>query len=53
VGVNFLIAGYAYIRGGLAFDPASPLTDPDFDTSSAVFGYARVLDLWSIRASST
>lgn len=46
VGVNFLIAGYAYTRGGLAFDPASPLTDPDLDTSSAVFAYARVLDLW-------
>jgi hypothetical protein len=46
VGVNFLITGYAYTRGGLAFDPASPLTDPDLDTSSAVFAYARVLDLW-------
>jgi hypothetical protein len=48
VGVNFLIAGYAYTQGGLAFDPASPLTDPDMRTSSAVLAYARVLDLWGM-----
>jgi hypothetical protein len=48
VGVNFLIAGYAYTQGGLAFDPASPLTDPDMKTSSAVLAYARVLDLWGL-----
>ena len=48
VGVNFLIAGYAYTQGGLAFDSASPLSDPDLKTSSAVFAYARVLDLWGM-----
>jgi hypothetical protein len=48
VGVNFLIAGYAYTQGGLAFDPASPLTDPDMKSSSAVLAYARVLDLWGL-----
>ncbi len=46
VGVNFLVAGYAYTRGGLAFDSALPLTNPQLETSSAVLGYARVLDLW-------
>jgi hypothetical protein len=46
VGVNFLIAGYAYTRGGLAFDSALPVTDPKLTTSSLVVGYARVLDLW-------
>lgn len=46
VGVNFLIAGYAYTRGGLAFDSSVPLTNPELSTSSAVLGYARVLDLW-------
>jgi hypothetical protein len=45
VGVNFLIAGYAYTRGGLAFDPSLPLKDPDLRTHSAVLAYARVLDL--------
>jgi hypothetical protein len=46
VGVNFLIGGYAYTRGGLAFDSSVPVTDPKLYTSSAVVGYAHVLDLW-------
>jgi hypothetical protein len=46
VGVNFLIAGYAYARGGLAFDSSLPVTDVNLQTSSAVLAYARVLDLW-------
>ena len=44
VGVNFLIGGYAYTRGGLAFE-SLPITDPKLATSSAVVGYARILDL--------
>ena len=46
VGVNFLIGGYAYTRGGVAFDTALPITDPKLATSSAVVGYGRVVDLW-------
>ena len=46
VGVNFLIGGYAYTRGGLAFDSSSPITDPNLTTSNAVVGYARTLNLW-------
>jgi hypothetical protein len=46
VGVNFVIAGYAYTRGGVAFDPALPVKDPHLETSNAVLAYARVLDLW-------
>jgi hypothetical protein len=46
VGVNFLIGGYAYTRGGLSFDSALPVSDPQLTTSSAVLGYARALDLW-------
>ncbi len=46
VGVNFLIAGYALTRGGLAFDTSVPVTNPDLKTSNAVFAYARALDLW-------
>jgi len=48
VGVNFLINGYAYTRGGLAFDSALPVTNPDLESSSAVLAYARVLDLWGM-----
>ncbi|MHC1745342.1 MAG: transporter [Syntrophobacteraceae bacterium] len=46
VGVNFLIAGYAYTQGGLAFDPSLPVKDPQLETHNAVLAYARVLDLW-------
>lgn len=45
VDMNFLIGGLAFTRGGVAFDTL-PITDPHLKTSSAVLGYARVLDLW-------
>jgi hypothetical protein len=45
IGVNFLIAGYAYTRGGVAFQ-SLPITNPNLHTSSAVVAYAKVLDLW-------
>jgi hypothetical protein len=46
VGVNFLIGGYVYTRGGLPTDSDLPLKNPDLHTSNAVVGYGRVLDLW-------
>src|SRR5512139_1113866 len=46
VGLNFLIGGYAYTRGGLAFDSSVPVTNPQLTTSSAVLAYGRVLDFW-------
>src|SRR5512141_1272329 len=46
VGGNFLIAGYAYTRGGISFDPALPIENEHLETSGAVFAYARTLDLW-------
>jgi hypothetical protein len=46
VGVNFVIAGYAYTRGGFPTDSGLPITDPNLDTSNTVFAYARSLDLW-------
>jgi len=48
VGVNFVIAGYAYTNGGLSFDPSIPLTNPQLHTSNAVLAYARALDLWGL-----
>ncbi len=48
VGINFLIAGYAYTRDGVAFGPSLPITNPKLDTSNAVVAYARVLDLWGM-----
>ena len=50
IGVNFLIAGYAYTIGGMAFGPSLPITNPDLRTSSAVLAYARVIDLWGMSA---
>ena len=48
IDVNFLIAGYAYTSGGVAFGPSLPITNPNLKTSSAVFAYARSLDLWGM-----
>ena len=48
VGVNFLIAGYAYTRGGLSLDPALPVSDVHLRSSSLVAAYARALDLWGV-----
>ena len=45
IGVNFLVAGYAYTRGGLAFDTAVPITDVNLHTSNAVVAYAHVFEL--------
>ena len=50
IGVNFLIAGYAYTRGGIAFGSQLPISNPDLDSSSAVIAYARVLDVWGMSA---
>jgi hypothetical protein len=50
IGVNFLIAGYAYTGGGVVFGPQLPITNPNVNTSSAVIAYARVLDLWGTSA---
>lgn len=45
VGVNFIIAGFVYTDGGLAFDPALPLKDPQLHTSNLIVAYARSLNL--------
>lgn len=45
VGLNFVIAAYAYSEGGVAFDPAVPLTDAEITVHTAVFAYARSLDV--------
>ena len=44
IGVNFLVAGYAYSRGGVSFDPSLPVTDTRLRTDSLAVGYARVFD---------
>src|SRR6516165_1208861 len=46
VGVNFVMVGYGYTRGGLSFHPALPVTNVSLETNSALLTYTRVLDLW-------
>jgi len=46
VGLNFLIAGYAYSEGGLSTDPALPIQDAQLQIHTAVLAYARSLDAW-------
>lgn len=46
IGMNFLIAGYAYTQGGVAFDPALPASNPELNTNSMVLALSRVIDFW-------
>jgi hypothetical protein len=46
VGVNFLITGYTYTQGGVAFDSALPVSKPELETNSAVLGLSRAIDFW-------
>ena len=46
VGLNFLIAGYAYNKGNVTFAPSVPITNGKLETHSAVLAYSRSLDIW-------
>ena len=48
VGINFLLAGYGYTQGNVAFEASSPIKDAKVHVSSGVLGYARSLDLWGL-----
>ena len=48
VGINFLLAGYGYTQGNVAFEASSPITDANVHVSSGVLAYARSLDLWGL-----
>jgi hypothetical protein len=41
VGMNFLVAGYAFTTGGVALDASIPLEDAEIDIHSEVVAYAR------------
>ena len=45
VGLNFLVAGYDYAEGGVAFDPSVPLTDGHIRTNTEFVGYSRSLGI--------
>lgn len=46
VGLNFLIAGYSHMWGGVTIDPTIPLKDARLAVESAVFAYARSLEVF-------
>jgi hypothetical protein len=46
VGINFLLAGYAYSDGGLSTSASSPIKDAKLTMNTGVLAYARTLDVW-------
>ena len=46
VGINFLLAGYAYSDGGLSTAASSPIKDAQLKMHTGVLAYARTLDIW-------
>jgi hypothetical protein len=50
VGLNFLIAGYIYSQGKLAFDPSLPIADAQFRAHTGAVAYVRSFDLFGLSA---
>ena len=45
VGLNFIVAGYAYSAGGVLFDPAVPLENANIKIHGSVLAYARSIKI--------
>jgi hypothetical protein len=48
VGINFLLLGYGYTEGDVAFDASSPVKDAKVHVHAGVGAYARSLDVWGL-----
>nr|QIO37151.1 transporter [Bradyrhizobium sp. 1(2017)] len=46
VGLNFLISGYLYSQGRLAFDPSLAVADTKFEAHTGAMAYVRSFDLF-------
>jgi hypothetical protein len=46
VGLNFLLAGYGYSQGKIAFDPTLSIADAQFHAHTEALAYVRSLDVW-------
>jgi hypothetical protein len=46
IGFNFLLAGYVYMEGKMAFDPSLPIVDAQFRMNTGVVAYAHTLGVW-------
>ena len=44
-GVNFIVAGYSYLTGGVLFDPAVPLDNAHIKINGSLFAYARSINI--------
>jgi hypothetical protein len=44
-GVNFVVAGYTYMTGGVLFDPAVPLDNANITINGTLLAYARSLNI--------
>ena len=48
VGINFVLLGYGYLEGDVAFDASSPLKDARVHSHAGLVAYARSLDVWGL-----
>jgi Putative MetA-pathway of phenol degradation len=46
IGLNFLVAGYAYQTGSVLVDPSLPLKNVKATVDSAFLAYSRVIECW-------
>ena len=50
IGMNFLLAGFAYSNGSAAGNPSIPLENAYLRSYSALLGYSRSIDVWGTSA---
>jgi Putative MetA-pathway of phenol degradation len=48
VGINFVLLGYGYTEGDVAFDATSPIKDAKVHVHAGLLAYARSLDVWGL-----
>ena len=46
VGLNFIVAGYGYSKGGIAVDPTLPFENSALEANTFTTSYARTLNVW-------
>jgi hypothetical protein len=46
IGLNFLIGGYVYSQGKIAFDPDLAIANAKFNSNAEVLAYIRSFDVW-------
>lgn len=44
-GINFIVAGYTHMSGGVVFDPTVPIENADIKVNGSVFAYVRSINI--------